>query len=651
MPKAIFASENNHLIRKLPMKSMTLDRSLSQQSPLAMQTPQQGKMLVVIDPGVEDPQRLAAGVQPGAEVFILDPNRDGVEQITQALKESADVASVHLVSHGFPGGIKLGTTELSLDNLDRYADILQTWSKTLTGASLLLYGCQVALGEAGCRFIDRLQQLTKANLAASTQKVGSAEQGGSWSLDYQVGQVLDKLAFLPRVRETYSGVFDPELSVTASSDEVEEGENITFNITATGDELPAEGLLISTSSIFPEGDQFDYNVVEFEGDANFSGLEYTEFVVTPEGEDSVVWTVTEPEASITLPIFDDIIAEPDEEFTLEVLPGEEYTVDSDASSATTTIIDEVEDGEGPTVSFSISEPTEFTESEGGTITATFTVDGEIPEGGLEVAVDSDVPGFIGDFALFDEEGNPLFEATGIEGVPTNNTFDASGFSVVLSENTATLSVDIFQDGPNEGLEEATFTLLNGEEYEVDPEASEATITIDDGDDGLFFGTEEADTFQAGGSLILEYNATNDTVFAAAGDDLIDSSTGGDNRLYGQSGNDTFYLGSGDFASGDEGDDIFYALGQRGTFVGGEGADQFWLVSGELEFTYPTIADFELGTDVIGIGGTDLSFEDLNLVQQGTSTEVRAPGDEFEEYIGVIAGITPDQLSASDFVFA
>lgn len=622
-------------------KPMTLDRSF-QQSALAMQTLQQGKMLVVIDPSVEDPQRLAAGVQSGAEVLILDPNRDGVEQIAQALKASANPASVHLVSHGFPGGIKLGATELSLDNLERYAGILQTWSKTLTGASLLLYGCQVALGEAGCRFLDRLQQLTGANLAASTQKVGSAEQGGSWSLDYQIGQVVDQLAFLPRVREAYSGVFVLEVSVTVSDDVVTEGESIRFDITASGDPLPAGGIIISTSNVFSE--QFDFNVFDFDNPTYLSGLEYTDFVVTPEGEERILWTLTDPEAFINFPVFDDIIAEPNEEFTVEVFARDGYTVDSDASSATATITDEVVDGAGPTVSFSIAEPTDFIESEGGTLTATFTVDGVIPTGGLEVTVDSNSVGVLGDFALFDAQGNPLFKSTGITGLPVNNTFDASGFAVVLSENTATLTVEIFDDGPTEGLETTTFTLLNGENYEVDPEVNATTITINDGDDGQFFGGEEADVFESGSSD--GFNGSNDVVFGGAGDDLIDTSASGNNRLYGQAGSDTFFLGNEDRASGATGNDVFYALGSESSITGGAGADAFWIISGDLQY-FNIITDFELGTDVLGVGGLSLSFADLTFSQQGAYTVITAQ----EEDVAALTGVSPSELSASNFVFA
>ena len=159
-------------------------------------------ILVVIDPRVEAPQILAAGISPRAAVLMLDPNRDGVEQITQALADHAST-SLYILCHGTPGTLYLGKTPLSLANLDRYTYHLQEWGVT----EILFYSCNVAAGDAGAEFIERLYQLTKANIAAATQRVGSVAQGGSWHLDYQLGQIDPDLAVLPGLQDAYPGVF------------------------------------------------------------------------------------------------------------------------------------------------------------------------------------------------------------------------------------------------------------------------------------------------------------------------------------------------------------------------------------------------------------------------------------------------------------
>ncbi len=70
----------------------------------------------------------------------------------------------------------LGNTQLSLDTFNRYATQLQQWDV----ANLLLYGCNVAAGDAGAEFIAKLHTLTGAEIAASKTLTGSAAKGGNW---------------------------------------------------------------------------------------------------------------------------------------------------------------------------------------------------------------------------------------------------------------------------------------------------------------------------------------------------------------------------------------------------------------------------------------------------------------------------------------
>ncbi|WP_235006931.1 DUF4347 domain-containing protein [Calothrix rhizosoleniae] len=160
------------------------------------------KTYVFIDAKVEDYPSLQAGVVPGIEAVLLDPNRDGIAQITEHLHQHPN-SQVHIVSHGTPGGLELGNSQLTLDTLDQYAELISTWQST----SIYLYGCNVAAGDAGAEFIDKLHQLTGANIAASPNRVGNAQKGGTWQLEHRLGQVESELAFVEATREAYSGVF------------------------------------------------------------------------------------------------------------------------------------------------------------------------------------------------------------------------------------------------------------------------------------------------------------------------------------------------------------------------------------------------------------------------------------------------------------
>ena len=194
--------------------------------------------IAFIDSGVTDYQKLAGSVVSGINVVILDSFQDGIEQITKALS-LRKYDAVHIVSHGSPGCIYLGNSQLSLNTLDRYASDLKTWFSLVSqlcpkglglrhrGAeglssdfrseackplvsfrtpNLLIYGCNVAAGDAGAEFVTKLNSITGAEIAASTTLIGNAAKGGNWNLDYQTEANTNSLVFTEETKQNYAGV-------------------------------------------------------------------------------------------------------------------------------------------------------------------------------------------------------------------------------------------------------------------------------------------------------------------------------------------------------------------------------------------------------------------------------------------------------------
>ena len=161
------------------------------------------KIVIFIDSNVDDYQQLIQNIITPAQVFILDSSQDGVEQISQILQENPHFTKAHIVSHGAPGCLYLGNTNLSLDTLDDYTSQLQSWQAIDT---LLLYGCNVAAGDAGAEFIERLHHITKAKIAASAKRTGSSALGGDWNLEITTGEVDVAIAFNEEVQKRYAGV-------------------------------------------------------------------------------------------------------------------------------------------------------------------------------------------------------------------------------------------------------------------------------------------------------------------------------------------------------------------------------------------------------------------------------------------------------------
>lgn len=155
--------------------------------PPSQNSPQE---LVFIDSKVEDYEQLMQGVSPDAKVVILESARDGLTQINEELAQYTDIEAIHIVSHGGPGNLRLGDATLSLDNLEDNAAILLSWRESLSSdADIMLYGCDVAAGKEGTDFVNRLSELTAADVAASTDTTGAEEFGGDWDLEYQEGNI------------------------------------------------------------------------------------------------------------------------------------------------------------------------------------------------------------------------------------------------------------------------------------------------------------------------------------------------------------------------------------------------------------------------------------------------------------------------------
>ena len=161
--------------------------------------------IVFIDATVADYDSLVAGVKPGIATVILDSKQDGVAQISEYLTNCQDVCALHIICHGSPGSLQLGTAQLSLETLDACASQLQKWAASLSAkAEILLYGCSVAAGDRGQAFIQQISRLTKAKIAASTTLTGSADLGGDWQLQATTGEIEIDAPIHPETLKNYA---------------------------------------------------------------------------------------------------------------------------------------------------------------------------------------------------------------------------------------------------------------------------------------------------------------------------------------------------------------------------------------------------------------------------------------------------------------
>ena len=191
--------------------------------------------LVIIDTHVDRWELLAAGVRPDCDVVVLHPQEDGIEQISKILHiplpggvrggslNPPPLQALHIISHGAPGTLFLGNSILNSETLQtRYSKEIQQWRHALAeDAHILIYGCNVAAPTpyipllGGVRggstpstpqLLKQLQQLTGAEISASTTAIGSATKGGNWHLDVSTAKVAPLLALQRSVMADYDSI-------------------------------------------------------------------------------------------------------------------------------------------------------------------------------------------------------------------------------------------------------------------------------------------------------------------------------------------------------------------------------------------------------------------------------------------------------------
>ncbi|WP_445629590.1 esterase-like activity of phytase family protein [Nostoc sp. DSM 114167] len=223
----------------------------------------------------------------------------------------------------------------------------------------------------------------------------------------------------------------------------------------------------------------------------------------------------------------------------------------------------------------------------------------------------------------------------------------------------------------QGTKGNTIQTGNGEDTVV--VGSDSLVSTGDGNDRVLIGAngpanntnadggvgdDEVTVVEANGTNNLLGAAGNDTLtvvegsrqlsFGGSGNDTL-TSNGSNNRLYGGSGDDKLFSNVNDSLFGGDGDDVLFAGKQGGnSLAGGTGADQFWIANAGLPSSKNIVADFAIGTDKIGLGGTGISqFSALTLLQQGSDTLVKTGNTE----LASLLGITSTSLTANDFVFS
>ena len=293
-----------------------------------------------------------------------------------------------------------------------------------------------------------------------------------------------------------------------------ENNSQTFNLSTTP---PEGGVTVSVDATRLE-------------DFNLDAVEVTGGEITEVGEDGFQFKITSTEASINLPILDDANEEFLEEAVFTLESGEGYQVNPEADGGTFTLVNLTK--QVPTATEEVSEPNDTIElaqplglndvyskvgiegsidydnhnsyeineedtlyvdfTEDTETTFSFDLNGEIPEEGVLIYADSSTNGAIGEFDISGAETSG--------GVLSTANFGASGFFFRAFEDGASITVNAFDDTTNpeiepedalEGIEDFTFSLVDGPGYSI-AENSSVSFTIAENADSVALPEEPED---------------------------------------------------------------------------------------------------------------------------------------------------------------
>jgi hypothetical protein len=149
-------------------------------------------------------------VEDRASTIVLGAE-DPISELMTFVAKHPHIDTLHIVSHGSPGEIHLGGKDgfhLCVENMGDYPGLM--------GLSrvrhVYLYGCNVAAGERGQKFLLEWVRRTGASISASVNSVGNIALGGAWELpvtvyahDPEIAE--DQLIFSGKCRASYPGLF------------------------------------------------------------------------------------------------------------------------------------------------------------------------------------------------------------------------------------------------------------------------------------------------------------------------------------------------------------------------------------------------------------------------------------------------------------
>ena len=178
------------------------------------------KEVAFVDTNVADYKTLEAGIRVGVAIVEIDGGQSGLAQIAKWAETHSGYNAIQLFSNGSEAALQIGTdnvTSATLETAVGQAEMAALGSALKAGGDLLVYGCDVAKGTDGEALMAGIASVTGADIAASSDRTGTAAMGGNWTLEASVGVIEASDALTGAAEAAYTQILAPR-SDTAQVD-------------------------------------------------------------------------------------------------------------------------------------------------------------------------------------------------------------------------------------------------------------------------------------------------------------------------------------------------------------------------------------------------------------------------------------------------
>ncbi|MBT8361895.1 MAG: DUF4347 domain-containing protein, partial [Deltaproteobacteria bacterium] len=174
------------------------------------------KELVLINDSVKDYEKLVDAIvltdeaTRSFEVFLLDNEQDGIDQVSSILSDTRDLDALHIITHGKEGSLALGSDWLETDDLLANKDTVSAWGDSFTeNGDILLYGCNIGLDDSNS-LTTTLAALTNTDVASSDDVTGHSDLSGDWQLELASGDIETEIALNSMTQAEWRATLAPD---------------------------------------------------------------------------------------------------------------------------------------------------------------------------------------------------------------------------------------------------------------------------------------------------------------------------------------------------------------------------------------------------------------------------------------------------------